>query len=107
MQIDAPGQEVLQRTSVLVDAASVELRALVGLPGQGRTILGQRASQILFDALPKLVTECLVYTALNRDRLNKHIECVEDQEWVRSQLATKSTCSKFPIVESKIGLSKI
>lgn len=48
------GQHVLERTAVLVSAAGdVEGRFTVGLPAQGRSIMGPWAAQILTQHLPR------------------------------------------------------
>jgi hypothetical protein len=44
---------VLERTAVLIsDDGAVEARFTVGLPAQGRSIMGQWAAQILVTNLP-------------------------------------------------------
>lgn len=48
------GQHVLERTAVLVSAGGdVEARFTVGLPAQGRSIMGPWAAQILTQHLAK------------------------------------------------------
>ncbi|RAD64699.1 ATPase, partial [Burkholderia multivorans] len=39
-----PGQEVLERTNVIIDDAGFEARLLVNLPARGRRILGHQAA---------------------------------------------------------------
>ncbi|RUS24632.1 hypothetical protein BC938DRAFT_473299, partial [Jimgerdemannia flammicorona] len=84
--IDKPGQQVLQRNSVVVRRDCIEMRCTVTLPGKGRSILGRWAAQILTEHLPRLVSSTLVHAALNTAHLRKHIESVEDQESLRGQL---------------------
>ena len=48
------GQQVLERTHVLVTPDRVEARLLVGLPAKGRRILGRQAAHLL---------ACLLYTS--------------------------------------------
>ena len=89
--INSPGQEVLQRTSCIINATtqSVELRFTVKLPARGRTILGREAAGVLVDALPKLVRECLIYSSLEQDALSRHVDCVEQQHVLRDQLRSR------------------
>jgi predicted ABC-class ATPase len=54
VQIDSGRQEVLERTACSITDDRVELRVSVGLPAQGRTILGRSASGLLTDELPEL-----------------------------------------------------
>jgi len=80
------GQEVLERTSMRVTEEYVEARFVAGLPADGRIILGNEAYAMLFGILPSLVRETLVYENLDKARLAKHIEVVEDQEFIRKKL---------------------
>ena len=47
ISIDVGGQEVLERTAMLVNHEWVEARLQVGLPAQGRTVLGRQAEAML------------------------------------------------------------
>ena len=87
LAIARPGQEILGRTSVLVDEDWVEARFVVGLPAQGRRIDGVAAAQMLCELLPQLVTTALIYAALDADAIQTHVETAEDADWLRSQLA--------------------
>lgn len=86
ISIDRPGQEVLERTSAFVDENRLELRFGVGLPADGRKILGKQAVQILCDDIPKIVDRSLKRVNLKRAELEHHVETIEDAEWLRSQL---------------------
>lgn len=56
MTVDAPGQHVLERSSViLAPDGAVEARFTVALPARGRSVLGTWASAILVINLPKCV----------------------------------------------------
>lgn len=90
IQIDRGGQEVLERTAVLIDTEGhIEVRLVMGLPAQGRTILGQQAEAMFFAELPTMVTRSLLYRNLQHERIQKHVEVVEDQDALRAQLRTK------------------
>ncbi len=86
IDIDRPGQEVLERTSVLIGEDSVEARFVMGLPASGRTILSREASEMFFSEVPGLVKRSLEFQRLNLKHLTNHIEVVEDQEFIRGQL---------------------
>lgn len=82
-----PGQQVLVRSSMAVDAdGAVEARFRAGLPADGRTILGQQAAALLTDALPKAIRHALVFAALDDAALRRHVETVEDARALRTQL---------------------
>lgn len=84
-----PGQEILARNSVLVDADVVEARFTVGLPAAGRTILGGVAEDLICGAVPKLVREALVFASLSATEaasLERHIKTAEDADALRAAL---------------------
>ncbi|MEG4998888.1 ABC-ATPase domain-containing protein [Microcoleus sp. B4-D4] len=92
------GQEVLERTAAfiisstasdIVDLGGVELRFVVGLPAGGRSILGQQAAEMLCEDIPRLVSQSLKDASLNAAECRRHVETVEDADWLRQQLAEK------------------
>lgn len=87
IHIDAPGQEILPRTAVRVREKQVEVRLSVGLPAQGRKILGREAVKLLCEAVPTIVKEALV--KYNPTALIKHLELVEQQQAIRRYLEEK------------------
>lgn len=86
MWVNAPGQAVLARTSVQVDAQQVEVRLGVGLPAFGRRIAGQQAIQLLTEDIPAAVAQSLRYGALDVEAIRLHIETVEDADWMRDRM---------------------
>ncbi|MGL5064578.1 MAG: ABC-ATPase domain-containing protein [Microcoleus sp.] len=107
------GQEVLARTSAFIIPSTldrshkkfiasptpsdteadklggVELRFTVGLPAGGRTILGRQAAEMLCEDIPEIVRKALKYANLNAAECLRHVETVEDAEWLRQQLAAR------------------
>jgi len=88
-QVDRPGQEVLDRTSVSVNGEFTEVRFFAGLPAAGRKVLGHEASEMFLTELPKLVESSLIFNNLTSEDLFKHIYTVENQEILRGQLAER------------------
>jgi len=86
MAMDMPGQEVLERSSIMVEPDFVEARFVLGLPARGRRILGRQASLMLCDDLPKIVTAALKFKSLNTRSLMAHLNAVEDADALRPQL---------------------
>jgi len=82
--IDAPGQQVLARTAVVIDRTRLEVRLSVGLPAAGRTILGLEAEQLLCGAVPHIVREGVLRA--DRDRLRRHLELADQQAAIRAWL---------------------
>lgn len=84
----SPGQAVLTRTSLLLDAGGgVEARFGVGLPARGRRIRGPAAAELLCERVPRAVRDSLYAGALDLDALRRHVETVEDAVALRAQLA--------------------
>jgi predicted ABC-class ATPase len=81
-----PVQQVLDRNAVLIDHHCVEARLVVGLPAQGRTILGRQAAELLCDDIPRIVARSLYYDALDAKAIQRHVETIEDADALRSQL---------------------
>ncbi|WP_293157343.1 ABC-ATPase domain-containing protein [Microcoleus sp. bin48.metabat.b7b8b9.023] len=90
------GKEVLERTSAFIldstasefgDLGGVEIRFSVGLPAGGRSILGRQAAQMLCEDIPQIVSQALKYSSLNAAECRRHVETVEDADWLRQQLA--------------------
>ncbi len=88
-----PAQEVLERTSVFIDEQDLEVRFWVGLPAKGRSILGRQAEEMLCYDLPQIVKKSLLFDSLDSDAITKHIETVEDAEWIRSELDKRGLVS--------------
>jgi predicted ABC-class ATPase len=84
--IDRPGQEILERTSVVITEEYIEARFVVGLPARGRRILGKEAAELLCRKVPKVVEETLFFSKLDRRSLYLQILTAEDADWLRGQL---------------------
>lgn len=94
--IDRPGQEVLERTSAYITHEYVEVRFVVGLPASGRRILGRQAAEMLCDDVPHIVDRALKYRRVNSKELQRHVETVEDADWLRQQLADRGLVAFVP-----------
>ncbi|MCD6328098.1 ABC-ATPase domain-containing protein [bacterium] len=86
LEIAQCGQEVLARSSMKVTDEYIEARFVAGLPADGRIILGHEAYAMFYGVLPGLVRSALMYQNLDRNALAKHIEVVEDQDYIRQRL---------------------
>lgn len=84
--ISRPGQEILERSSMLVNNDFVEARLVVGLPARGRSIMAGEARYIFFEQLPRLVEKSMIYKNLDVRELVQHVEMTEDQEFLRDHL---------------------
>lgn len=86
ISIDVGGQEVLERTAMVVTEPWIEARMEVGLPAQGRTILGRQAEAMLCDEIPRIVNQSMNWDALDQTQAREFVNCVETQEAIRGQL---------------------
>ena len=84
--IDAGEQAVVERTAVRLTPDWVEARLQVGLPAQGRKVLGRQASSLLCEEVPAIARKALCRESLDDADLEAFLECVENQAHLRSQL---------------------
>lgn len=96
IEVEAPGQQVLERTSVIITSSSIEVRLLIGLPARGRSIMGYFAAQIFTEQIPALVSNALTYAAHDSVKLRAHIDCVEDQHHLRKSIAEAGLVAFVP-----------
>ncbi|WP_369712980.1 ABC-ATPase domain-containing protein [Leptotrichia sp. HSP-342] len=87
--IDRCGQEILERTSVLIKRDKVEVRFEMGMPARGRRIMLKAAQKIIFEQLPEIVEKSIIYDNLNKKALNEQVILVLDQEYARKMLKEK------------------
>ncbi len=84
--VDRPGQEILQRTSVVVKSDFIEVRLMVGLPARGRTVLGRQARQMLLTDLPMLVERSLLLADKDRALVEKRMQLADNQRSLRETM---------------------
>lgn len=89
ISIALTGQTVLDSTAVLFTDEGIELRFRINLPAEGRSILAKKALNILTFHLPKYIRKSTIERELDKESLIRHCQCIEDQEYLRSQLASK------------------
>lgn len=83
------GQQVLRRNSVLVSEGNVEVRFQIALPAAGRSISAGQAMEMLFQELPMVVASGLLSVKDNLGPVQQHVDSVEDQQQLRSQLQAR------------------
>lgn len=110
IQIDSCGQEILERTAVVIKNHQIEARIEVGLPARGRTILGRIARHTLINVLPQIVEHALCYRNINGSQLEQHVELMIDQEEIRQQLVKRDLVAfvaNGAILPRKSGVSDL
>ena len=88
--IDRCGQEMLERTSVLIKDNRVEVRFEIGLPAAGRRVLGKEAHLIFSQTLVKIVDAALLYENIDHNELKNQISLMIDQEYIREELKRRN-----------------
>lgn len=91
--IDRCGQEILERTSVVINDKNIEARIEVGLPAAGRKILGKSASYTIIHILPIIVQQALQYEHLNQTQLQGQVDLFKDQMYIQKELETRHLIS--------------
>ena len=86
IDIDTPGQQVLERTCLFVDDEQVEARFTVGLPADGRRARGLDAAAMLCDDLPAIIAASLTYAANDPGDVRRYTESCEDADHLRAWL---------------------
>jgi len=72
--MDPPGQEILERSSIVVTDTLVEARFVLGLPARGRRVLGRQAVVMLCEKIPAIVRQSLLYASLPAEDLDAHLD---------------------------------
>ena len=91
IEIEAPGQEVLAQTAVIVgDDGTVEARFRVGLPAQGRRASGREAVELLTTDVPAVVNRSLRAESVGYREILEHALTNEDAEALRAELHARS-----------------
>ena len=89
LEISRCPQQILERTSIIIDNEKIEARFYVGFPARGRSVLSAELEKILFNILPNIVKNTLIYTNINNKALNERINLVQDQEFIRGELKNR------------------
>jgi len=84
--IEKPGQEVLERTSVIVTEDFVEARFVVGLPAFGRKVAGRHARDMINEELTLIVKQSLFYEAVDALEMEDHLYVNEDADLLRQKI---------------------
>ncbi|MCP4397734.1 MAG: ABC-ATPase domain-containing protein [bacterium] len=86
IQIDRCGQEILDRSALFITPEQIEVRFTAGLPAAGRRVLSREAELMFFQEIPAIVQSSLFYNRQDHQAIQQHVECVEDQDALRTQL---------------------
>lgn len=107
--IDSGGPEILERTSVIINESSLEIRFSVGLPARGRRILGMEAKELFIKAIPRIIQESCVYDSLDAADLENHVFINEDSNFIRNELKRRGIVAFIKdgsVLPRKSGISE-
>ncbi|WP_315073654.1 ABC-ATPase domain-containing protein [uncultured Clostridium sp.] len=79
-------QQILERTSIIIDNDKLEARFYVGFPARGRSVLAKELEKILYNVIPNIVEKTLIYKNINSEKLINRVKLMEDQECIREEL---------------------
>jgi len=82
-------QEILNRTSIIIDEDKIEARFYIGFPARGRSVLSKELEKILYNVIPSITEKTLIYKNINSEKLISRVTLVEDQEFIRSELTSR------------------
>ncbi|MGG7059613.1 ABC-ATPase domain-containing protein [Clostridium nigeriense] len=82
-------QEILERTSVIINRDNIEARFYVGFPAKGRTVLARELEKILYNVIPSIVENTLIYKNINKAKVIDRVKLVQDQEYIRSEITKR------------------
>ena len=85
--IDQPGQKVIERAAVNVTEEFITICLSIGLPAQGRRVLGRQAIDLLLHRIPEMMKKSVF--ALNKDLIVKALFLADQQEAIRDYLTEK------------------
>jgi len=94
LRVLGAGQQALQRSSLLIaDYGSPRVRFKVGLPANGRRVLGHAAAELLTEVVVDRVRTGLIFDPVDEKSLRQHIHTIEDAQALRQQLGDRQLVS--------------
>ncbi|MEQ3549248.1 ABC-ATPase domain-containing protein [Pseudonocardia nematodicida] len=101
VQVDAGGQEVLERSAIRIvregdDAGAVVVELAAPFPGHGRRIAGAAAAHTLTEALPAAVRESLRWAVADVVAADEFVRTVEDAGALRDGLRDRGLVAFVP-----------
>ncbi len=83
--VDAGDAEILARSGCAINEEYLELRFRVGLPAQGRSVMGRSAARLLTEHLPR-TAEAVLWSHLNQKEAWAWVKLAEDHAHLQAQL---------------------
>ena len=84
--IPRPGQEILERWSVVITQFYVETRFTVDLPSAGGKVSASAMETLIFERISTIVSESMHYGSYKQSKLYNHLFTAENAEFIRDNL---------------------
>ena len=91
--IPRPGQEILERNSVIISPFFIEVRFTADLPSVGGKVSAMATEILIFSRIDTLVKDSLYYSCYKQSKLYNHIQTNEDADAIRAALKDKGLVS--------------
>lgn len=104
------GPEILERTACEITEKEVIFRFKAGFPANGRTINAIEMEKILFDYLPKALEQSILYSRLDKQKIQAVYYLAQDQAYIRQELEKRQLCAFLAdgsILPRKSGISTL
>jgi predicted ABC-class ATPase len=88
--------QIMKRNSLYIEKGIVRILASVNLPGDGRRIEGEKASELLIGTLSDWLTTAMYWNNLDKEKCEKHITCLANRNYLMSQLAEYKLAAFVP-----------
>jgi len=88
--------QIMQRNSLYIENGIVRILVSVNMPGDGRRIEGEKASELLIGILSDWVTTAMYWNNLNKEACKAHIEYFINRNFLLSQLSEKKLAAFVP-----------
>jgi len=89
ISIPRPGQEILERSSVVLSDTFIEVRFKASLPAAGKNVAGRSAVKMLTEDLPEIARSALLYSSYKMSKLYNHINTAVTAQSIRRSLKEK------------------
>lgn len=84
--IPRPGQEVLERNSVIITPYYVEVRFTADLPSMGGRVSAAATELLVFSRIRIIVSESMLFSCYKQSKLYNHLQVNEDADAIRAAL---------------------
>lgn len=84
--IPRPGQEIIERMSVVVTDHYVEVRFTADLPAAGGKVSASATEELIFGRIRTIVTDSMMFSSYKRSKLYNHLETAENADHIRASL---------------------